>query len=99
MATEEKNHKQHDLEETPRETARRLIPKWTKARAEEEQRYRQRLARHARHLSAQDQTELLEHIEGQHQLLVERIRDHSDDLPEFGFSSELLDDEDYDGNE
>ena len=88
--TDEQTAKQHDLEETPRDKARRLIRTDTQKLADRYARLRLRLYHHGRYLSDEDKRELLAFLEGEYEG-ARTIVDGIGDAAEFGFSSELLD--------
>lgn len=87
--------KQHDLEESPRDTARRLVRGDMKRLTERYDHLRERLYRHTRYLSDADKRELIAFLERQFEL-TRTILDGLAESPEFGFSSDLLDE--FDGD-
>lgn len=88
--TAEQRAKQHDLEETPRDKARRLVRGDVQRLGERYGTLRERLHRHARFLSDEDKREVESFLERQFEL-TRTILDGLGELPEFGFSSDLLD--------
>ena len=90
MSTSEAKAKQHDLEETPRDTARRLVRGDVQRLADRYLRLRGRLHGHARYLSEDDKRELASFLERQFEQ-VRTLLDGVGEAPEFGFSSDLLD--------
>lgn len=88
--TPEEKAKKHDLEETPRETARRLVKRDTTKLVERFASLRERLHRHGRYLSDDDSRELIAFLERQFEQ-TRTLLDGVTEPEEFGFSSELLD--------
>jgi hypothetical protein len=86
----EKRAKQHDLEETPRDKARRLVRADTQRVADRSAKLRARLYHHGRFLSDEDKRELLGFLETQFEQ-ARTVLDGVGDAPEFGFTSEVLD--------
>lgn len=88
--TPEQKAKQHDLEETPRDTARRLLRRDVQRVEDAYGSLNRRLHLHARYLTAEDKREVVGFLEGtfeQTRTLIDGINGPR----EFGFSSELLD--------
>lgn len=99
--TDEAEAKQHDLEETPRDTARRLLTQAIKGRtgdaglAARWDVLDKAIHRHGRYFSQSDQRELVEWIERRAETtrtLLEGVAES----PEFSLSSEILDELDDD---
>lgn len=88
--TTESKAKQHDLEESPRDQAKRLVRGDTQKLGERYARLRERLHRHARYLSEEDKREIASFLERQFEQ-TRTILDGVGEVPEFGFSSDLLD--------
>lgn len=88
---EPETSKQHDLEESPRAKARRLVSKDTRMLTERFARLRQRLYLHARFLSEEDKRELTAFLEAEFEQ-TRTILDGVGEAREFGFSSEVLED-------
>lgn len=82
--------KQHDLEETPKDKARRLLKADVARLTDRYVRLRGRLYHHARYLSDEDKRELVRFLEGEFEQ-TRTILDGISGPREFGFSSELLD--------
>jgi hypothetical protein len=85
-----KRAKQHDLEETPREKAHRLVVGDMRRLTERYARLRERLYHHARYLGDEDKRELVSFLEGEFEQ-TRTILDGVGGVREFGFSSDLLD--------
>lgn len=88
--TTEARAKQHDLEETPRDQAKRLVRSDMQKLGERYGKLRDRLHRHARYLSEEDKREIAGFLDRQFEQ-TRTILDGIGEVPEFGFSSDLLD--------
>lgn len=89
--TPEAKAKQYDLEETPREKARRLTSGDVQRLTQRYSRLRERLYHHGRYLTDEDKRELVKFLEGEFEQ-TRTILDGVGGVREFGFSSDLLDD-------
>lgn len=92
--TAEAKAKQHDLEETPRDRARRLVRGDVQKLGERYARLRERLHHHARYLSEDDKREIASFLERQFEQ-TRTILEGVGEPPAFGFSSDVLDRVDY----
>lgn len=85
-----KSRKQHDLEETPRAKAQRLLKNDMRLLTDRFAKLRARLYHHARYLSVENKVEILEFLNSE----MEQTRTILDGVSgprEFGFADELLD--------
>lgn len=80
----------HDPEETPRQTAKRLVVGDMRKLTESYARLRKRLYLHGRFLASEDKQTVLEFIEGELEQ-TRTILDGVGEAREFGFPSDLLD--------
>lgn len=86
-----KDAKQHDLEESPRDKARRLVKGDMQRLTERFVRLRGRLYHHARYLSNEDKIEMTRFLDRELDQ-TRTVLDGVSGAREFGFSSEVLDD-------
>lgn len=88
------SEKLYDAEETRDEQAIRLVKASVNRRAEESRKLIHRLVIHARHLSRSDRMAAIEYLRRDADLLVGLLEQTGDeDLPEFTFPSEAIDQE------
>jgi hypothetical protein len=75
-------------DETDAEAAVRLLTKWTKKRQETDRLYRKRVRDRSRKLSVDNRHVLLDHLNREHELLLDAIGQHSEDGADFSFPNE-----------
>jgi hypothetical protein len=78
-------------DETDAEAAVRLLTKWTKKRQDADRLYRKRVRERSRKLSIDHRHVLLEHLNREHELLLDAIGQHSEDGADFSFPPETGD--------
>ena len=90
MAVDEESRsaKQHDVEETPTETAVRLLKRDMNSVVVANRKFRERLRRHSRKLSQADRAALVTYARRDAEQTISAIEDGERDIPEFSFPSE-----------